>query len=120
MSVHPIRTDAPPAAPAPSDRTGGRLTGEEQALVYEGLTPQDALERFNENQENYLDMGHMKAIILGAFIMIIGVIIQVVIKKGEGNPVGQIIAGRIVMGIGNGINTSTIPTYQGWCLRFYH
>lgn len=33
MSVHPIRTDAPPAAPAPSDRTGGRLTGEEQALA---------------------------------------------------------------------------------------
>lgn len=44
-------------------------SGEEQALVYEGLTPQDALERFNENQENYLDMGHMKAIILGETIM---------------------------------------------------
>ena len=44
-------------------------SGEEQALVYEGLTPQDALERFNENQENYLDMGHMKAIILGEHIM---------------------------------------------------
>ena len=39
-------------------------SGEEQALAYEGLKPQDALERFNENQENYLDMGHMKAIIL--------------------------------------------------------
>ena len=44
-------------------------SGEEQALVYEGLTPQDALERFDENQENYLDMGHMKAIILGEHIM---------------------------------------------------
>lgn len=44
-------------------------SGEEQALVYEGLTPQDALERFNENQENYLDMAHMKAIILGEHIM---------------------------------------------------
>ena len=44
-------------------------SGEEQALAYEGLTPQDALERFNENQENYLDMGHMKAIILGEHIM---------------------------------------------------
>lgn len=40
-------------------------SGEEQALVYEGATPEDAQERFNENQENYLDMGHMKAIILG-------------------------------------------------------
>ena len=44
-------------------------SGEEQALAYEGLKPQDALERFNENQENYLDMGHMKAIILGEHIM---------------------------------------------------
>ena len=44
-------------------------SGEEQALAYEGLTPQNALERFNENQENYLDMGHMKAIILGEHIM---------------------------------------------------
>ena len=44
-------------------------SGEEQALAYEGLKPQHALERFNENQENYLDMGHMKAIILGEHIM---------------------------------------------------
>ena len=44
-------------------------SGEEQALAYEGLKPQDALERFNENQENYLDMGHIKAIILGEHIM---------------------------------------------------
>lgn len=40
-------------------------SGEEQALVYEGATLEDAQERFRENQENYLDMGHMKAIILG-------------------------------------------------------
>ena len=43
----------------------GGESGEKQALVYEGLTLQDAQERFNENQENYLDMGHIKALILG-------------------------------------------------------
>lgn len=44
-------------------------SGEEQALVYEGMTPEDAQEEFNENQENYLDMGHIKAIILGEHLM---------------------------------------------------
>lgn len=44
-------------------------SGEEQALVYEGLTPGDVQERFNENQENYLDMGHIKTLILGESIM---------------------------------------------------
>ena len=29
------------------------------------MTLQDAQERFDENQENYLDMGHIKALILG-------------------------------------------------------
>ncbi len=43
----------------------GGESGEEQALVYEGMTLQDAQERFDENQENYLDMGHIKALILG-------------------------------------------------------
>ena len=44
-------------------------SGEEQTLVYQGLTPEEAQERFNENQENYLDMGHIKALILGEGIL---------------------------------------------------
>jgi len=57
-------------------------------------------------------LGRRKAIMLGAFIMLLGVIIQVTAQKGA-SPLAQIIVGRIVMGAGNGINTSTIPTYQG-------
>jgi MFS family permease len=57
-------------------------------------------------------LGRRRAIMLGAFIMLLGVIIQVTSMAGS-NPIVQIIIGRIVMGVGNGINTSTIPTYQG-------
>lgn len=46
--------------------------------------------------------------------MIIGVIIQVTAVKGS-NATAQFIIGRVVTGIGNGVNTSTIPTYQAEC-----
>ncbi|KAK4034963.1 sugar transporter STL1 [Parachaetomium inaequale] len=61
-------------------------------------------------------LGRRKAIMLGAFIMFLGVIIQVTAQKGA-SPLAQIIVGRIVMGAGNGINTSTIPTYQAECSK---
>ena len=57
-------------------------------------------------------LGRRRAIMLGAFIMFLGVIIQITCMPGH-SPTAQIIVGRIVMGVGNGINTSTIPTYQG-------
>lgn len=57
-------------------------------------------------------LGRRKAMILGSLIMAVGVIIQVTAIPGSG-PLAQFITGRVVMGIGNGINTSTIPTYQG-------
>ena len=57
-------------------------------------------------------LGRRKAIILGSIIMLIGVIIQVTAFPGA-TPLAQFITGRVVMGVGNGINTSTIPTYQG-------
>lgn len=53
---------------------------------------------------------------LGGFIMILGVIIQITAIKGHKATV-QFIIGRTVTGIGNGINTSTIPTYQAECSR---
>jgi len=53
---------------------------------------------------------------LGGFIMIIGVIIQITPIKGH-NATAQFIIGRTVTGIGNGMNTSTIPTYQAECSR---
>ncbi|KAJ5731034.1 Major facilitator superfamily domain general substrate transporter [Penicillium malachiteum] len=61
-------------------------------------------------------LGRRKAIICGAFIMIIGVIIQVT-SYSHHKPMAQFIIGRIVTGVGNGMNTSTIPTYQAECSR---
>lgn len=57
-------------------------------------------------------LGRRRGIIAGASIMLIGVIIQVTTVKDK-NPLAQLIVGRVVMGVGNGMNTSTIPTYQG-------
>lgn len=53
---------------------------------------------------------------LGALIMIIGVIIQVTSQAGA-TPLAQFIVGRVVTGVGNGINTATIPTYQAECSK---
>lgn len=61
-------------------------------------------------------IGRRRAIILGAIIMIIGVMIQVTAFDGS-HATAQFIIGRTVTGVGNGINTSTIPTYQAECSR---
>lgn len=57
-------------------------------------------------------LGRRRAIIIGALTMLVGVIIQVTAMSGS-LPLVQLIVGRVVMGVGNGMNTSTIPTYQG-------
>ena len=59
---------------------------------------------------NYL--GRRKAIFLGSSIMIIGAILQCSSYK-----LGQFVVGRFVTGLGNGINTSTVPTWQSECSR---
>lgn len=46
--------------------------------------------------------------------MTLGVIIQVIAYPGH-VPLAQFIVGRVITGIGNGMNTSTIPTYQAEC-----
>lgn len=61
-------------------------------------------------------LGRRKSVMLGAFIMILGVLIQVTSFPGH-MPLAQFIVGRVVTGVGNGINTSTIPTYQAECSR---
>ncbi|MCJ1465387.1 hypothetical protein MMC07_004005 [Pseudocyphellaria aurata] len=61
-------------------------------------------------------MGRRRSMILGSFIMILGVIIQVTARE-KATPLAQFIIGRTITGIGNGINTSTIPTYQAECSR---
>jgi len=57
-------------------------------------------------------LGRRKSIFLGAFVMIIGVIIQIATVPPNGGATAQFVIGRCITGIGNGINTSTIPTYQ--------
>ncbi|CAG8174199.1 hypothetical protein PENNAL_c0002G06046 [Penicillium nalgiovense] len=61
-------------------------------------------------------LGRRLMIIHGAWVMIIGVIIQISAVKGQG-ATAQFFVGRIITGIGNGMNTSTIPTYQAECSR---
>ncbi|KAB8227616.1 general substrate transporter [Aspergillus alliaceus] len=61
-------------------------------------------------------LGRRYSIMLGALIMIIGVIIQVTSWPGH-VPLAQFCIGRVITGIGNGMNTSTIPTYQAECSR---
>ncbi|KAL3428364.1 hypothetical protein PVAG01_01873 [Phlyctema vagabunda] len=61
-------------------------------------------------------LGRRRAMMLGGSIMIVGVIIQVTAMKGH-HATAQFIIGRTITGVGNGINTSTIPTYQAECSR---
>lgn len=53
-------------------------------------------------------LGRKKSILLGTVIMSIGAILQI---TAYGVP--QMIVGRIIAGIGNGINTATAPVWQG-------
>jgi hypothetical protein len=53
-------------------------------------------------------LGRKKTILLGTTIMSIGAILQI---AAFGVP--QMIVGRIVAGIGNGLNTATAPVWQG-------
>lgn len=62
------------------------------------------------------NLGRRRAMMTGGFIMILGVIIQISAVKGSKATV-QFIIGRTITGIGNGMNTSTIPTYQAECSR---
>ncbi|BCS23616.1 uncharacterized protein APUU_40060S [Aspergillus puulaauensis] len=61
-------------------------------------------------------LGRRRMVIYGAAVMILGVIIQVTAMPGH-IPLLQFIIGRVITGIGNGMNTSTIPTYQAECSK---
>lgn len=52
-------------------------------------------------------LGRKKAVLLGTTIMSVGAVLQITCFS-----VGQCIAGRIIAGIGNGINTATAPPWQ--------
>lgn len=60
-------------------------------------------------------LGRRRCIFLGATVMIIGVIIQIASVPPSVGATTQFIIGRLITGMGNGINTSTVPTYQAEC-----
>lgn len=53
-------------------------------------------------------LGRKQTIMLGTTVMAVGAILQIAAFG-----MAQMIVGRIVAGIGNGINTSTAPVWQG-------
>ena len=61
-------------------------------------------------------MGRRTSIAIGASTMIVGAVIMSAAggggHDGEGSRLGTFTSGRIITGIGNGINTSTIPMWQ--------
>ncbi|KFY50127.1 hypothetical protein V496_09578 [Pseudogymnoascus sp. VKM F-4515 (FW-2607)] len=61
-------------------------------------------------------LGRRRSCIVGGWVMIIGVIIQVASMTGS-MPFVQFMVGRTITGVGNGMNTSTIPTYQAECSK---
>ncbi|KAF2817095.1 sugar transporter family protein [Mytilinidion resinicola] len=52
-------------------------------------------------------LGRRKTIFLGSSIMIVGATLQC-----SAFSLGHFIAGRVITGVGNGLNTSTVPTWQ--------
>lgn len=57
-------------------------------------------------------LGRRKTIFLGSFIMIVGATLQ-----ATAFALPHLIVGRLVTGFGNGLNTSTVPTWQSECSR---
>ncbi|KAL4965234.1 sugar porter family MFS transporter [Aspergillus stella-maris] len=57
-------------------------------------------------------LGRRKTIFVGSFIMVIGALLQC-----TSYDLAQFIVGRLVTGFGNGMNTSTVPTWQSECCK---
>ncbi|GAA5995732.1 sugar porter family MFS transporter [Rhodotorula paludigena] len=60
-------------------------------------------------------LGRRQSIILGMFVLAIGAILQFM-SYG----LAQMLVGRIVTGLGNGLNTATIPVYQNETSKAHH
>lgn len=55
-------------------------------------------------------LGRRKTIVLGGFVMIVGAVLQ-----ASSFSYTQMIVARIITGLGNGLNTSTVPAYHAEC-----
>ncbi|CAG7994270.1 unnamed protein product [Penicillium salamii] len=59
-------------------------------------------------------LGRTRLIVMGASTLILGALITTVCYRAHWE-VGQFVIGRVVSGIGNGMNTATIPVWQSEC-----
>jgi sugar porter (SP) family MFS transporter len=59
-------------------------------------------------------LGRTRLIFIGANVLTIGALLTTVCFTGKWE-VGQFVIGRVVSGIGNGLNTATIPVWQSEC-----
>ncbi|THY32689.1 general substrate transporter [Aureobasidium pullulans] len=57
-------------------------------------------------------LGRRKTIFLGSAIMVVGATLQT-----SAFSLGHLIAGRVITGVGNGMNTSTVPSWQSECSK---
>lgn len=57
-------------------------------------------------------LGRRRAIFLGSSTMVVATVIKV-----SSFSLGQFVFGRVLLGLGNGINTSTVPVWQSECSR---
>ncbi|KAF8076264.1 general substrate transporter [Lyophyllum atratum] len=60
-------------------------------------------------------LGRRRTIILGGVIMVLGAILQAASYSYV-----QILVARVITGLGNGLNTSTVPTYHSECAPAAH
>ncbi|KAL2833854.1 general substrate transporter [Aspergillus cavernicola] len=59
-------------------------------------------------------LGRTRVIFAGASILILGAVISTV-SFGPHWGLGQFVIGRVISGVGNGLNTATIPVWQSEC-----
>ncbi|KAE8379054.1 general substrate transporter [Aspergillus bertholletiae] len=59
-------------------------------------------------------LGRTRLIGMGASVLIIGALLTTLCFTGKWE-IGQFVIGRVVSGIGNGMNTATIPVWQSEC-----
>ncbi|KIY64148.1 general substrate transporter [Cylindrobasidium torrendii FP15055 ss-10] len=64
-------------------------------------------------------IGRRKCIMIGAFWVSVGAIIQITAMPGA-KAGHQFVIGRIVTGVGNGLNTATIPSWQAECSKAHN
>lgn len=57
-------------------------------------------------------LGRRKTIFVGSAIMVVGALLQ-----ASAFSLAHFIVGRVITGIGNGLNTSTVPAWQSECSK---